>query len=87
MGGPVAKIFGKKKPQAAPAPAPAPVAAPAPPPEPPAPAPAPEPEPVVKKQDEERILGRGKAYSGRARRRRSVLGDPATVEKKTLLGG
>lgn len=40
---------------------------------------------------EERILGKGKAYAGRARaaRTRSLLGssEPVNVQKKTLLGG
>ena len=53
----------------------------------PAPPPAPEPAEVITaeaKQEKRRILGR---QSGRRGRARSVIGEPATVEKKTLLGG
>ena len=52
----------------------------------PAPPPAPEPAEVITaeaKQEKRRILGR---QSGRRGRARSVIGEPATVEKKTLLG-
>jgi hypothetical protein len=63
--------------KATPAPAPAPVAV----------APPPAPEPLADKENEERVLGQGKAYRGRARGQRSVLGEAATVTKKTLLGG
>tara|TARA_R100001224_G_scaffold3709_1_gene2252 strand:+ start:432 stop:704 length:273 start_codon:yes stop_codon:yes gene_type:complete len=53
----------------------------------PAPPPAPEPAEVITaeaKEEKRRILGR---QSGRRGRARSVIGEPATVEKKTLLGG
>ena len=56
-------------------------------PAPPPPSPEPEPEPEDDKDDRRRALGQGRSTFAAVRRQRSVLGDPATVQKKTLLGG
>ena len=88
MGGPVARVvspdvslfsMAKSRPPApTPAPTPAPVAAAD---------PEPEIEAAKSKEEKRRALGQGRAQTASVRRQRSVLGDPANVQKKTLLGG